>query len=75
MSPSHMMMDIPQAAVQEVDEESDEDILGFWRSGEDDDEDDDDDEYDSDESSEDDHPEADDEDDEDEDDFNLIGHR
>jgi hypothetical protein len=69
-----MMMDIPQAAVQEVDEESDEDILGFWRSGEDDDEDDD--EYDSDESSEDDHPEADDEDDdEDEDDFNLIGHR
>ncbi|KAK1239463.1 hypothetical protein MKX07_008951 [Trichoderma sp. CBMAI-0711] len=76
MSPSHMMMDIPQAAVQEVDEESDEDILGFWRSGEDDDEDDDD--YDSDESSEDDHPEADDEDDdddEDEDDFNLIGHR
>ncbi|PTB63818.1 zf-CHY-domain-containing protein [Trichoderma citrinoviride] len=74
MSPSHMMMDIPQAAVPEVDEESDDDILGFWRSGEDDDEDDDD-EYDSDESSDDDHPEADDDDEEDEDEFNLIGHR
>ncbi|KAL6864425.1 hypothetical protein J3F83DRAFT_741734 [Trichoderma novae-zelandiae] len=73
MSPSHMMMDIPQAAVLEVDEESDDDILGFWRSGED--EDDDDDEYDSDESSDDDHPGADDDDEEDEDEFNLIGHR
>lgn len=75
MSPSHMMMDIPHAAVQEVDEESDDDILGFWRSGEDEDEDDDDDEYDSDESSDDDHADADDDDDEDEDEFNLIGHR
>ncbi|UKZ81969.1 hypothetical protein TrVFT333_009748 [Trichoderma virens FT-333] len=76
MSPSHMMMDIPQAALVEVDGESDDDILGFWRGGEDDEDDESSgDEYDSDESSEDDAPEADDDEDDDEDEFNLIGHR
>lgn len=81
MSPTHLMMDIPQPAVPEVDGESDDDILGFWRSGEDDEDDraSDDDDYDSEESSDDDAPEAEDddedEDDEDENGINLIGHR
>ncbi|KAM0511144.1 hypothetical protein ACHAPE_010164 [Trichoderma viride] len=80
MSPTRLMMDIPQSAVLEMDGESDDDILGFWRSGEDDEDDgaSDDDEYDSEESSDDDAPEAeDDEDDDDEDEngINLIGHR
>ncbi|KAL6816794.1 hypothetical protein V8C40DRAFT_78699 [Trichoderma camerunense] len=74
MSPSHMMMDIPQAAVLEVDGESDDDILGFWRSGEDEEDESSEDEYDSDESSDDAH-EADEDEEEEEDEFNLIGHR
>ncbi|GFP58397.1 uncharacterized RING finger protein C2F3.16 [Trichoderma asperellum] len=80
MSPSHLMMDLPQSAVLEVDGESDDDILGFWRNGEDDEDDgaSDDDDYSSEESS-DDAPEADDDedddDDEDENGINLIGHR
>lgn len=76
MSPTHMMMDIPQAAVLEVDGESDDDILGFWRGGEEDEDDgSSDDDYDSDESSDGDVHEADEDDEEDEDEFNLIGHR
>lgn len=81
MSPTRFMMDIPQQAVLEMDGESDDDILGFWRSGEDDEDDgaSDDDEYGSEESSDDDAPEAeDDEEDDDDDDengINLIGHR
>lgn len=77
MSPPHMMMDIPQVAVPEVDGESDDDILGLWRAAEDDEDDgtSDDDEYDSDESSDEEVPEADDDDEDDEDEINLIGHR
>lgn len=80
MSPTRFMMDNPQPALQEMDGESDDDILGFWRSAEDDEDDgaSDDDEDDSEESSDDDAHEAeDDEDDDDEDEngINLIGHR
>ncbi|KAL6901366.1 hypothetical protein GGI43DRAFT_376109 [Trichoderma evansii] len=81
MSPSRLMMDLPQSSVLEVDGESDDDILGFWRSGESEEDDgaSDDDDYDSEESSDDDAPEADDDDedddDEDENGINLIGHR
>lgn len=81
VSPTRFMADIPQPAVPEVDGESDDDILGFWRSGEDEEEEEDasdDDDYDSEESSDDDAPEAEDDDeddDEDENGINLIGHR